>query len=56
MAEHPGIGTKVENDRKVEVRRLYLTRIRYFIYYRVMGQSLDVIAFWHERRGSEPSL
>lgn len=56
LAEHPGIGTKVENDRKVEVRRLYLTRIRYFIYYRVMGQNLDIIAFWHERRGSEPSL
>ena len=25
LAEHPGIGTKVETDRKVDVRRLYVT-------------------------------
>ena len=56
LAKHPGIGTKVENGRNVDVRRLYLTRVRYFIYYRVTGKTLDVIAFWHERRGSEPSL
>lgn len=56
LAEHPGVGTKVENVRTTEVRRLYLTRIRYFIYYRVAGQGLEVIAFWHERRGSGPSV
>lgn len=56
LAEHPGIGTKVENDRKVDVRRLYLTRVRYFIYYRVTVQTLEVIAFWHERRGAEPTM
>lgn len=56
LAEHSGIGTKVERDRKVDVRRFYLTRIRYFIYFRVTGQSLEVITSWHERRGAEPSV
>lgn len=54
LAEHPGIGTKVENARHVEARRLYLTRIRYFGYYRVKGEHLEVVAFWHERRGTSP--
>lgn len=46
----PGIGTKVETPRPETVRRLYLGRVHYFMYYRVSGKFLDVVAFWHERR------
>lgn len=56
LAEEPGIGTKVETPRSEVVRRLYLPRVRYFVYYRVRGMFLEVVAFWHSRREEGPSL
>ena len=56
LAEEPGIGTRVENPRSEVVRRLYLPRVRYSLYYRVRGTILEVVAFWHPRREEGPSL
>ena len=56
LIEEPGIGTKVETPRTEVVRRLYLPRVGYYIYYRVRGNFLEVVAFWHSRRGVGPSL
>jgi plasmid stabilization system protein ParE len=56
LVERPRIGTQVENARGAEVRRLYLARIRYFIYYRINGAYLEVIAFWHQSRASGPKV
>jgi len=56
LVREPGIGSKVETSRSELVRRLYLGRIHYFVYYRVRGNTLEVVAFWHERRGSAPSV
>lgn len=56
LAREPGIGSRVETSRAEIVRRLYLGRIHYFIYYRVRGQTLEVVAFWHERRGHLPKV
>lgn len=56
LVEEPGIGTKVETARSEVVRRLYLPRVGYFVYYRVRGTFLEVVAFWHSRRGVGPSL
>jgi hypothetical protein len=36
------------------VRRFYLRRVGYFIYYRTGHEHLDVLAFWHEARGTSP--
>jgi len=55
LVEEPGIGTKVETSRADIVRRLYLARVRYFVYYRVCGAHLEVVAFWHSNRGEGPS-
>jgi plasmid stabilization system protein ParE len=52
----PGIGSKVETSRSDVVRRLYLGRIHYFVYYRVRRNTLEVVAFRHERRGSAPNI
>ena len=52
LVREPGVGSKVETSRSEVVRRLYLGRIHYFVYYRVRGNMLEVVAFWHERRGS----
>lgn len=56
LAEEPGIGTKVETPRSEIVRRLYLPRVGYFVYYRVRGTFLEVVAFWHSRREVGPTL
>lgn len=56
LVEEPGIGTKIETARSDIVRRLYLTRVRYFLYYRVRGNFLEVVAFWHSSRETSPSL
>ena len=54
LVEQPGIGSRVENARDAETRRFYLVRTKYFIYYRVRGAWLEVIAFWHSSREHEP--
>jgi plasmid stabilization system protein ParE len=36
------------------VRRFYLRRVGYFIYYRIGDEYIDVLAFWHEARGTSP--
>ena len=56
LVREPGVGSKVETSRSEVVRRLYLGRIHYFVYYRVRGNTLEVVAFWHERRGHAPAV
>ena len=56
LVEQPGIGSKVENRRSPETRRLYLVRTRYFVYYRPKGAFLEVLAFWHASREHEPRV
>ena len=55
LVEQPGIGTRIEISRPDEVRRLFLARVGYFVYYRTKGRFLEVIAFWHaSREASDP--
>lgn len=56
LVKEPGIGTRVDTPRTDVIRRLYLGRIRYFVYYRVRVKFLEVVAFWHESRGQPPPL
>ena len=56
LVNEPGIGTKVELPRPDVVRRLHLGRLRYFVYYRVRGKFLEVVAFWHASRGEGPRV
>ena len=56
LTEQPGIGSTYSGSRAGPVRRLYMGRIGYFIYYRVNGDDLQILAFWHARRGSQPRL
>jgi plasmid stabilization system protein ParE len=56
LVEEPGIGARVETPRTDIVRRLYLPRVSYFVYYRVRGRLLEVVAFWHSSRGRDPSI
>ena len=56
LVDQPGIGSKVENARDPDVRRLYLVRTQYFVYYRTKGGFLEVVAFWHSSRENTPRV
>ncbi len=56
LAEQPGIGAKYAGARLPTVRRLYISRLRYFIYYSADSSALKVLAFWHSSRGVQPEL
>jgi plasmid stabilization system protein ParE len=56
LAEHPAIGAPYTGGRTPGVRRLFLTRVGYFIYYRADETELRVIAFWHAHRNRQPPV
>jgi plasmid stabilization system protein ParE len=58
VAEQPLCGVVIPSRRFSGVRRIHLARIGYHLYYRMaprLGQ-VQVVAFWHARRGSPPPL
>jgi plasmid stabilization system protein ParE len=50
----PAIGTTARRATLSDVHRVTLSRIRYYVYYRVTEDAIQVLAFWHTSRGSEP--
>jgi plasmid stabilization system protein ParE len=50
----PAIGTIARRATLSGVRRVTLSRVGYYVYYRVTDDALQVLAFWHTSRGSEP--
>lgn len=56
LARQPGIGARSATPRYPSLRRIYLSRIRYHIYYRVVPGKVVVLAFWHASRGGGPVL
>jgi plasmid stabilization system protein ParE len=56
LAEQPGLGARYIGARTPGVRRLYLSRVRYFVYYQATSTELRVLAFWHTSREHQPGL
>ena len=58
ISVQPEIGARAKNVALAGVRRLHLARVRYHVYYRVVTdpERIEVLAFWHESRGSGPPL
>jgi len=56
LAVQPGVGAKSSSARFPDLRRLYLSRVRYHVYYRVAPGKVVVLAFWHASRGTGPKL
>ena len=56
VAAQPRIGVESASAKLVAVRRVLLSRVRYYLYYRVRAQddALEVLAFRHSSRGAEP--
>lgn len=51
LVVQPDIGVRVNEASSPDVRRLHLDRIRYWIYYRVRRNRLEVLSVWHSSRG-----
>ena len=58
IALQPEIGARARNVALPGVRRLHLARIHYDLYYRLVEapRRLEILAFWHSSRGSEPPI
>lgn len=56
LAAQPGIGRPVENTKLAGTRRIQLDRVQYHVYFRVTGEELVVLAFWHAQRGDGPRV
>ena len=54
LAVQPGIGAPARRSRIRGLRRITLPRVRYYLYYRVSGEALEVVALWHVSRGRQP--
>lgn len=56
ITSQPLIGSRVTNRTLTGLRRIHLSRVRYHLYYRTSGESVEVLALWHSSRGSLPPL
>jgi plasmid stabilization system protein ParE len=58
IASQPAIGARAQNAKLTGVRRIHLTRVRYYLYYRIVESPpvVEVLALWHTSRGSAPPM
>ena len=56
LGVQPHVGARARSTRLHEVRRIHLSRVRFYLYYRVAPHSIDILAFWHSSRGTDPAL
>ena len=57
LRSNPHVGTIIRARRRGIVRALWLERIGYFLYYRILDDgSVEIMRFWHASRGSRPKL
>ena len=54
LRSNPLIGQRVRLRKPA--RRLWLERIRFYLYYRVEGDIVEIIAVWHGSRRSHPRV
>lgn len=58
IASRPMIGARARNLKLTGVRCIHLTRVHYYLYYRLTSgkDTVEVLALWHTSRGKEPPL
>jgi plasmid stabilization system protein ParE len=56
LTTQPELGAAARRIRLSGVRCVTLPRVRYNVYYRTTATAIQVLAFWHTSRGSEPPL
>ena len=58
ISVQPEAGARALNVSLAGVRRLHLARVRYYVYYWLLTdpERIEILALWHESRGSEPPI
>jgi plasmid stabilization system protein ParE len=56
ISQQPGVGARATNMKLEDVFRIHLSRIRYFLYYRVRASRIEVLALWHSSRLKGPAV
>ena len=56
LSKQAAIGAPALNTNTKGVRRVHLARVHYYLYYKVRGDEVQVLALWHTSRGSGPRL
>ena len=56
ISRQPEIGASATNVAVQDVRRVFLGRVRYFLYYRVQPGQIEILALWHSSRGQAPEI
>jgi plasmid stabilization system protein ParE len=58
LSLQPDSGARARNVSLTGVRRLHLARVRYYLYYwvRTEPDRIEILAFWHESRGTVPPM
>lgn len=56
LAIEPAMGTRARRATLSGVRRVTLVRIRYYVYYRVVDDAIQILALWHTSRSQAPRL
>jgi plasmid stabilization system protein ParE len=56
IVDHPEVGARVGGTRRPGARRLYLERIRYYLYYEVAEAAIVILSLNHTARGRLPRL
>jgi plasmid stabilization system protein ParE len=56
ILDHPEVGAKVGGTRRPGARRLYLERIRYYLYYEVEEGAIIILSLTHTARRRLPRL
>ncbi len=58
LSSNPSVGSPCSHPDFPNLRRIYLRRIRYHLYYEFdpTAPAIDILAFWHSSRGADPPL
>ena len=56
ITTQPEIAPPARDVELSRVRRLHLSRIRYYLYYHLTEDAVEVLALWHSSRGEPPEL
>lgn len=58
LRTQPDLGARARSSALAGVRRIYLARIRYYLYYRPdpARSVVDILALWHASRGQAPEV
>jgi len=58
IASQPSAGARATDVELPNVRRVFLPRVKYHVYYHLVSppERIEVVAFWHARRGHGPPI